>query len=130
MLSLSPAHVNKFGRVRESDEEPNGSGKRSDLERLIFTIKYFAAKYDLLHICQKLLFDIQQEIDEELARQAARAKPSNEAFEGIKERALQDISALTVAIGAGKSPEEISRLLANHLISTKRLIAVAKQQQK
>lgn len=126
LLGVAESSANRFARQRESDEAPTATGARSDLERIVLTIRHFAIPHSL-EVAQTLVNALQQMIDDGIEHWADQFAGSNAEF--MKELAMRESSDVVVAIGANKPAFEVLREEAESVIATKKYLAVLRRQQ-
>lgn len=126
ILSIAESSANRYARERESDESPTATGARSDLERMILTIKHFAIPHSL-ESAQTLINALQQLVDDEVERWASESVSANPEF--LRERAMRESADVCIAIGASKHSADVLREEAESDIATKKYLAVKRLQE-
>jgi hypothetical protein len=126
ILSLAESVVNRWSRPRESDEEPSGTGSRSDAERIIMTFKHFGLEHCIV-ACQTLVNALQQLIDDKIEQRADLLVRTNPDF--LKEQAMKENSDVVIAIGSNKLASEVLREISESQITNKLYVAVRRKQE-
>lgn len=114
LLGVAESTANKYARERESDEAPQGTGARSDWERLVLTFKHFLIPHSI-GVAQTCVHALQQLIDDAVERRAALVKDPAE----LKESVLRQSSEVLVAIGADKPSADVLSAVSEAQIATK-----------
>jgi hypothetical protein len=125
VLDIAESSANRFARQRETDEAPTATGARSDLERMILTIKHFAIPHDIQSV-QTLISALQQLIDDEIEH---RADQYLSETEHLREIVMKENHDVVVAIGANKPSCELMRELSESSVANKILLAVRRKQE-
>jgi hypothetical protein len=126
LLNIAESSANRFARQRETDEAPTATGARSDLERIILTLKHFAIPHSI-ESAQTVVNALQQMIDDEIEHRADLLINTNS--DHLKEIALRENSDVVVAIGANKASCEVLRESSEGQIATKLFLAVKRRQE-